>query len=137
MTKRGSVELHGIENGVKTQITLTEVYHAPKLARNLISVGKLFEKGCSLVTEGDVMCMQLGDKSLFELRTEHDVSVTDFTPSTSIMTPTRLNEIVMTAVKGTGPTTDVQEGSLHHFHLRLGHIAYDTVDRMVKDPDYG
>ena len=57
VAKRGSVVLHGIANGVKTQITLTEVYHAPKLARNLISMSKLFEKGCSLVTEGDVIYM--------------------------------------------------------------------------------
>ena len=83
------------------------------------------------------MCMQLGKSPLFELRNDPDEFVADFTRSMSIMTPTRLNEIVMTAVQDTGPTTDVQKGSLLHFHLRLGHIAYDTVDRMVKDPDYG
>ena len=43
----------------------------------------------------------------------------------------------MTAVQDTAPTIDVQKGSLHHFHLRLGLISYDTVERMAKDPDYG
>nr|CCA18617.1 copialike retrotransposable element putative [Albugo laibachii Nc14] len=137
VTKRGSVVLHGIANGRKTQITLAEVYHAPKLARNLISMGKLFEEGCSLVTEGDAMFMKLRENPLFDLRTEYGVFVADLTPSTSIMSPKRLNEIVMTAVLDTGLTTDVQKGSLHHFHLRLGHITYDTGERMAKDPDYG
>ena len=43
MTKRGFVVLHGIANGIKIQIMLTEVYHALKLTRNLIYMGKLLE----------------------------------------------------------------------------------------------
>ena len=86
-------------------------------------------------TECDAMCMQLGENPLFDLRTEYGVLVADLTPSTSIMTPKRLNEIVMTAIQDTGPATDVQKESLHHFHLRLGHIAYDTGERMDKDPE--
>uniref|UniRef100_A0AAV1TSZ0 GAG-pre-integrase domain-containing protein n=1 Tax=Peronospora matthiolae TaxID=2874970 RepID=A0AAV1TSZ0_9STRA len=100
-------------------------------------MGKLFENGCSLDTEGDLMCMQLSKDPLFNLRTEYGVFVAELTPSLSKMTPKRLNEIVMTAVQDTGPKLDVQKGSLHHFYLRLGHIAYDTVERMAKDPDYG
>ncbi|CCI43601.1 unnamed protein product [Albugo candida] len=100
-------------------------------------MGKLFEKGCSLTTKGDVMCMHLGKNPLLDFQTEYGVFVADLTPSTPIMAPKRLNEIVMTTVQDTGPTTDVHKGSLHHFHRRLGHIAYDTVEHMVNDPDYG
>uniref|UniRef100_A0AAV1TNM8 Integrase catalytic domain-containing protein n=1 Tax=Peronospora matthiolae TaxID=2874970 RepID=A0AAV1TNM8_9STRA len=32
---------------------------------------------------------------------------------------------------------DVQIGSLYHFHQRLGHLAYDTVERMASNPDSG
>ncbi|KAL0585421.1 hypothetical protein ABG067_004771 [Albugo candida] len=51
---------------------------------------------CSLTTEGDVMCMQLGKNLLFDLRTEYGLFVAGLIPSTSQMTPKRLNEIVMT-----------------------------------------
>uniref|UniRef100_A0AAV1UND8 Integrase catalytic domain-containing protein n=1 Tax=Peronospora matthiolae TaxID=2874970 RepID=A0AAV1UND8_9STRA len=31
------------------------------------------------------------------------------------------------------PESDTQSGSLLHFHQRLGHLAYDTVERMARD----
>ena len=35
------------------------------------------------------------------------------------------------------PESDTQSGSLLHFHQRLGHLAYDTVERMARDPASG
>ena len=32
---------------------------------------------------------------------------------------------------------DVQGGSLIHFHQRLGHILYDTIERIVCNPESG
>lgn len=32
------------------------------------------------------------------------------------------------------PQVDAHMGSLEHFHLRFGHLAYDTTERMVPDP---
>ena len=32
---------------------------------------------------------------------------------------------------------DVQVGSLVHFHQRFGHLAYDTIVRIARDPDSG
>ena len=33
--------------------------------------------------------------------------------------------------------SDVQEGTLHQFYARLGHLAYDTIERLAKDPRSG
>lgn len=35
------------------------------------------------------------------------------------------------------PTSDAQLGSLLDFHLRFGHLAYDTVELMASDPASG
>ena len=32
---------------------------------------------------------------------------------------------------------DVQQGLLLHFHRRLGHLNYDTIIRMAKEPGSG
>jgi hypothetical protein len=32
---------------------------------------------------------------------------------------------------------EAQDGSLHHFHLRLGHLAYDTIEKIARDPASG
>ncbi|CAI5725077.1 unnamed protein product [Peronospora effusa] len=34
-------------------------------------------------------------------------------------------------------TSDTQSGTLTQFHQRLGHLSYDTVERMAKDPASG
>ena len=78
MTMRGYVVLHGVANIVKTEINLTKVCHTPRLSNNLIFKSKLFEKGC-IGYESDMMYMQLCDKPLFGLRTDHGVFLADFT----------------------------------------------------------
>ena len=32
---------------------------------------------------------------------------------------------------------DAQSGTLLHFHQRMGHLAYDSIERMAKDPASG
>ena len=32
---------------------------------------------------------------------------------------------------------EVQEGTLLHFHQRLSHLAFDTIERMARDPTSG
>ena len=51
VTKVGSVTLKNT-SGIRSTIVLTEVYYAPNLARNLISLGCLREKGCILKDNG-------------------------------------------------------------------------------------
>ena len=32
------------------------------------------------------------------------------------------------------PDSDIQSGTLMHFHRRLGHLCFDTIIKMTKDP---
>ena len=38
---------------------------------------------------------------------------------------------------GDGDKTTVQHGSLLQFHRRLGHLCYDTIVKMARDPASG
>uniref|UniRef100_A0AAV1V1J0 CCHC-type domain-containing protein n=1 Tax=Peronospora matthiolae TaxID=2874970 RepID=A0AAV1V1J0_9STRA len=49
LTRTGSVRLKVLARGVKTIVTLTDVYLAPRLAKNIVSYGKLKSKGYGLV----------------------------------------------------------------------------------------
>ena len=44
---------------------------------------------------------------------------------------------ILTQESTDNPATDAQNGSLYHFHQRLGYLAYDTVEHMARDPESG
>uniref|UniRef100_A0AAV1UPH6 Retrovirus-related Pol polyprotein from transposon TNT 1-94-like beta-barrel domain-containing protein n=1 Tax=Peronospora matthiolae TaxID=2874970 RepID=A0AAV1UPH6_9STRA len=48
LSKVGSVRLSVVANGQEKTVKLTNVYYSPSLARNIISYGKLDQKGYSL-----------------------------------------------------------------------------------------
>ena len=106
----------GIKKGV-----LTNVWHIPKLSRNLFSVGRFtkdigsvtFEvDGCFAETKG--LKWKLGareGKGLFKL----------------CMTPLLPDEVHMASSNGCkGDTTS------YLWHLRLGHIGFDGLDTIIK-----
>ena len=49
LTRVGNVRLEVLARGNKMDVTLTEVYLAPLLAKNIVSYGKLVRKGFALV----------------------------------------------------------------------------------------
>ena len=49
----GSVRLEVLARGAEAVVTLTDVYLAPRLAKNIVSYGKLANKGFALVHSGD------------------------------------------------------------------------------------
>ena len=57
--------------------------------------------------------------------------------------PTEVSAFVCAAVAtATAPATDAQpdetlHGSLMHFHARFGHLAYDTIERIARNPESG
>ena len=52
LTQVGSVQLQVVAGGKDRTVTLTDVYLAPQLARNIISYGQLILKGFGLVYKG-------------------------------------------------------------------------------------
>uniref|UniRef100_A0AAV1UWD4 Retrovirus-related Pol polyprotein from transposon TNT 1-94-like beta-barrel domain-containing protein n=1 Tax=Peronospora matthiolae TaxID=2874970 RepID=A0AAV1UWD4_9STRA len=53
LTRAGSVRLEVFARGAEVLETLTDVYLAPRLAKNIVSYGKLANKGFALVHSGD------------------------------------------------------------------------------------
>ena len=50
-----------------------------------------------------------------------------------------LQESVIMALTdaGHGSNVGIQRGSLSHFHRRLGHLCYDSIIKIVRDPASG
>lgn len=45
--------------------------------------------------------------------------------------------VVMAAIKQDVEEADVQEGTLLDFHRNFGHLAFDAIKRMARDPHSG
>ena len=56
LTQVGSVVLTVLARGQQQDVTLTDVYLAPELSRNIMSYGKLEIKGFGLVYEASRAC---------------------------------------------------------------------------------
>uniref|UniRef100_A0AAV1TQK7 Retrovirus-related Pol polyprotein from transposon TNT 1-94-like beta-barrel domain-containing protein n=1 Tax=Peronospora matthiolae TaxID=2874970 RepID=A0AAV1TQK7_9STRA len=53
LTRVGSVRLEVLARGAEAVVTLTDVYLAPRLAKNIVSYGKLANNGFALVHSGE------------------------------------------------------------------------------------
>ena len=53
LTRAGNVRLEVLARGIKMNVTLTEVYLAPHLAKNIVLYMKLESKGFEPVYDGD------------------------------------------------------------------------------------
>ncbi|KAG3170520.1 hypothetical protein C6341_g10776 [Phytophthora cactorum] len=99
---------------------LTEVYYAEGVVHNLISYGRLEEKGyASTYKDGhrDVAAKDDG-------RAVFDVDL-------------RRNVLVREASGPNDESLETQKGTLVDFHKRLGHLNYKAVERLVRDPSSG
>ena len=52
-------------------------------------------------------------------------------------TPSDVLMAIITHETSDESVKDMQRGSLYHFHQRLGHLGYDAVERVTKDPESG
>uniref|UniRef100_A0AAV1VI54 Integrase catalytic domain-containing protein n=2 Tax=Peronospora matthiolae TaxID=2874970 RepID=A0AAV1VI54_9STRA len=121
LTRVGSVRLEVLARGAEAVVTLTDVYLAPRLAKNIVSYGKLANKGFALVHSGE-------RRSLARCRDGH-------------ARQGRCNgDAIMAALEAHATETNADEpheASLLHWHQRLGHVAFDTIERMARDPASG
>ncbi|OWZ15003.1 hypothetical protein PHMEG_00011433 [Phytophthora megakarya] len=93
-------------------VKLEDVYYAENVVHNLISYGTLDKKGCVLA--------------------ERDGQRTRESPSDVVMTTLEKEESESVEV-----SVNVQKGSLVEFHKSLGHLNYDAVERLARDPSAG
>lgn len=115
VTKVGKVTLQGRANvHTNTTITLSKVVFAPKLAKNLISLGCLRKKGCMLKDNGEIMELVLKNKVLFPIEVCGSVFVARLYAHKETDLSKKFSNMVMN-VASQEEADDVQEGTLHHF----------------------
>ncbi|DAZ97926.1 TPA: hypothetical protein N0F65_007267 [Lagenidium giganteum] len=103
--------------GRRHVVTLSEVYYAPQLSHNLISNCVLDQKGYELRRID-------GQRYLADSLTNGEAHTPTTNPDLSAFA---VNEALY----------EVQEASLHDFHVRLGHLCSETIERLAKNPSSG
>jgi hypothetical protein len=126
----GNIRLEMETNSAWTTVTLTDVYYAPNLPCNLLSYGLLEAKGCKLVYKDEKRYLQKGSACIAEVKKENNVLVV------STRSVSNLVNLVMSLEANT-PPAQPHEDSLMNFHRRLGHLHFDSVIRLAKDPSSG
>ena len=144
ITKQGSVMIRVKALGLTKTIRLLDVQYASNLECNIISFGKLESKGCILeYREGRrVMVSQSGGLPIMDVDRINSVLVVEvFNGATTngshgFGSP---REAIMTVVDDIKSSTrnDAQHGTLFYFHNCLGHLCYDTIIKMARDPASG
>nr|CCA27604.1 putative retroelement pol polyprotein [Albugo laibachii Nc14] len=82
------------------------------------------------------MEMTLGNNVLFRVETYGSDFVAKLRANKRTDVTKRFSNMLM-SVATEDVQIDVQEGTLHHFHARLGHLAYDSIEKLAKDPRSG
>lgn len=135
VTKVGTVIFRGGDSDAAALITVSNVYHAPTLTRNLLSLGQLAKRGCALAEKDGSLVIATGGETVFRVRFKHDVLIADLAAVRP--TPHAGIALAMSAVMSPAVEDDVERGSLMYFHERFGHLALDTVERIARDPHSG
>ncbi|GMF15398.1 unnamed protein product [Phytophthora fragariaefolia] len=132
VTKVGSVTFLAEVNGAATTITVDDVYYAPSLAHNLLSLGKLAKRGCALTTVNGHLAITHDKQIVFEVTFANDVLVAKLTAQRQATPDVEM--LALAAISDTAPKNDVHRDTLMGLHQRFGHLGFDTVDRIARDP---
>lgn len=118
LTRVGSVRLEVLARGVKVTVTLTEVYIAPRLAKNIVSYGKLESKGFALVYDGNkrALARRSDGTVVFDVAIDSNVL---YVETTATRERHRAGDAIVAALEARamdGDADDMHEASLLHWH---------------------
>ncbi|KAG2996003.1 hypothetical protein PC121_g20295 [Phytophthora cactorum] len=140
VTKKGTLTLLVTACGKTKSVKLTDVYYAASVLHNLISYGKLDEKGYTLTHRNGqrVMAAKDGSDVAFDVAMRRNVLVVHST----VENQERASDVIMAALDrevsaADGVDSSVQKGSLVEFHKRLRHLSYNAVKHLAQDPSSG
>lgn len=140
VTKKGAVTLLVSACGVEQTDRLTDVYYARNVVHNLISYGQLDKKGYVLTQKSGrrVVAARDGGKVAFDVELRRHVLTVSGKLEKRLRPP---SEVIMAALEEEAAGPDgvegtVLKGTLMAFHLRLGHLNYDAVERLARDPSF-
>ncbi|MCP4669604.1 MAG: hypothetical protein GY849_25000, partial [Deltaproteobacteria bacterium] len=157
LTKTGNVNLIMETNETKHQIKLTDVTYGSNIPVNILSVGKLEEKGVELVKEQGKRWLKhiASDQRLVEVEKENDIYLIrvkmkeESAINASVTTGTKKKLKRLTRGDDTNELDpsiqvineirkeDVQEATLYEFHIRLGHMGYERIEQLAKKGNHG
>uniref|UniRef100_A0AAV1U816 GAG-pre-integrase domain-containing protein n=1 Tax=Peronospora matthiolae TaxID=2874970 RepID=A0AAV1U816_9STRA len=119
-------------NGKEVIVDLSEVYYAENLADNIISYGILEERGVFLERDGNqsYMVRQEDGLKIFELfRRNHVLTVDVMGEKTKEARVPVVNSALLQGYDGSDEA--VLSTTLVELHQRLGHLGYNSVERMA------
>ena len=140
---KGTVVLHVVVDGAVHELELSDVLYSPILLQNILSYGLIEERGCVLqYARGERFLMHVASGAkVCDVDKQNGVLVIRTVPAK--IDPNEMSAFVCAAVAtATAPATDAQQdeaqhGTLMHFHARFGHLAYDTIERIARNPESG
>ncbi|CAI5726216.1 unnamed protein product [Hyaloperonospora brassicae] len=117
-----------------------DVYYSPNLARNIINYDKLDQKGYSLkYSNGKRSVARRSDGQVaFDVTMENSVLIVE-TVIKSVRQKETAN-VIMAAIHEKAAdemTSATHRGSLLYFHQRLGHLSYDAIEKIARNPSSG
>uniref|UniRef100_A0AAV1UNA8 CCHC-type domain-containing protein n=1 Tax=Peronospora matthiolae TaxID=2874970 RepID=A0AAV1UNA8_9STRA len=141
LSRVGNVVLTVQAKGRQRNVTLKDVFLAAELARNIMSYGKLKRKGFGFVYDGTTrgLARRRDGEVTFDVMMRYKVLYVRTVQSarTTQIPKDVLMAVLMREESPDDTDADLPMGSLLHFHQRLGHLAYDSIDRMATDPASG
>nr|CCA23978.1 OSIGBa0134J07.9 putative [Albugo laibachii Nc14] len=135
MQLKGTADFVVIVDGEAPRVKLLGAYYAENLPFNIISYGRIEERGCELRYDGHQRSV---------IRRSDGCDIFDVHKDTNNVLVVRVVDdkaeeayacvVAALAEAFSSPTSDPQQGSLLDFLLRFAHLAYDTVELMASDP---
>jgi hypothetical protein len=112
---KGSIVLRGIVDRGETSITISNVYYAPSLAHNLLSLGQLVKRGCALhdVLGHLVITNSKRKDVVFYVKFERNVLVAQLE---AVRLPSVVGGITLSELLEEPREPNVQHETLMHFH---------------------
>uniref|UniRef100_A0AAV1TCU0 GAG-pre-integrase domain-containing protein n=1 Tax=Peronospora matthiolae TaxID=2874970 RepID=A0AAV1TCU0_9STRA len=140
ITLQGTVDIQVVALGVVNTVRLLNVQYAENLECNILSFGLLEAKGCVLEYrgEGRVLSSGIGGTPIMDVEYHNNVLVVAVTKRSDLNSKLP-RETTMTVINPPEHefVSNVQCGTLMDFHRRLGHLCFDTIVKMAKDPNSG
>ncbi|KAG2830220.1 hypothetical protein PC118_g4762 [Phytophthora cactorum] len=116
VTKKGRVVLRAVVDSAEHDVVVHDVYYSKKLPQNLLSYYKLEGKGMALV---------------YNKKHRYFAGVADVARGSSVVFA------ALQKVESESTSEYTVKCIIVELHERLGHLMYDTVEKMVDDPRSG
>ena len=137
VTKQGSVDIEVVALGVVNTMRLLDVLYSANLEQNTIFFCKLVGNGCVLEYRGGRRVLNSGLKGLpvMDVDCNNNMLVVRVMGPSIMVTGAPWEEMMAILISpGYEFDLNIWSGPWMHFHTRLGHLCFDTIIKMTKDP---